>query len=83
MPELKQCEFFLLRYLPDAVKGEFVNIGLVMLHEGSGFAQVRFAREWSRVRCLDPEADIEMLESIESELLREVTEVEGGGRGAC
>jgi len=73
MADLKQCEFFLLRYVPDAVKGEFVNVGVVLLEQGNGdgaFTGVRFTRDWRRVRCLDPEADIELLESYEAELLR-------------
>ena len=44
MAELKQCEFFLLRYVPDAVKDEFVNIGVVLMEPGeerSGFARAR------------------------------------------
>ena len=31
MKERRQCEFFLLRYVPDAVKDEFVNVGVVLL----------------------------------------------------
>ena len=31
MPDLRKCEFFLLRYVPDAVKDEFVNIGVLVL----------------------------------------------------
>ena len=34
MAELKQCEFYLLRYVPDAVKDEFVNLGVVLLETG-------------------------------------------------
>jgi Protein of unknown function (DUF3037) len=71
MPDKRQLEFFLLRYVPDAVKDEFVNIGVVMTEpgaNGSGFADVRFTRDWRRVRCLDPEADIEMLEALEFEI---------------
>jgi len=71
MAERKQLEFFLLRYVPDAVKDEFVNIGLVMVEPGAkdgGFAEVRFTRDWGRVRCLDPEADIEMLGALEREI---------------
>ena len=30
MPERKQCEFQLIRYVPDPVKNEFVNIGVVL-----------------------------------------------------
>ena len=29
-----QCEFFLIRYVPDAVKGEFANIGVVLREAG-------------------------------------------------
>jgi Protein of unknown function (DUF3037) len=71
MADLKQFEFFLLRYVPDAVKGEFVNIGLVMMEAadaGPGFADVRFTRDWRRVRCLDPQADVEMLEAVERDI---------------
>jgi|SRR5579863_263957 len=71
MAERKQLEFFLLRYVPDAVKDEFVNIGVVMMEpgaNGSGFAEVRFTRDWRRVRCLDPQADVEMLEAIERDI---------------
>ena len=71
MAERKQLEFFLLRYVPDAVKDEFVNIGVVMVEPGAnggGFAEVRFTRDWRRVRCLDPQADVEMLESLEREI---------------
>jgi len=71
MADYRQCEFFLLRYVPDVVKGEFVNLGVVLLEEGeNGFTDVRFLRDWRRVRGLDPEADIDLLESYEAELRR-------------
>jgi hypothetical protein len=71
MAERKQLEFFLLRYVPDAVKDEFVNIGVVMVEPGAnggGFAEVRFTRDWRRVRCLDPQADVEMLAALERDI---------------
>ena len=91
MAEYRQCEFHLLRYVPDAVKDEFVNLGVVLLETGedpalppkeggrtghpapnSGqlFTDVRFTRDWRRVRCLDPEVDVELLEGFEGELRR-------------
>ena len=64
-----QCEFFLVRYVPDAVKNEFVNIGVVLREAGRPeTARVRFTRDWSRVRCVDPEADTGMLEALENEV---------------
>ncbi len=75
MAERRQLEFFLLRYVPDAVKDEFVNLGVVLLErEGSGFAGVRFTRDWGRVRCLDPTADLEMLAALESEVRSRLAE---------
>jgi hypothetical protein len=71
MAAKRNLEFFLLRYVPDAVKDEFVNIGLVMIEpgaNGAGFADVRFTRDWRRVRCLDPQADVEMLAALEREI---------------
>jgi hypothetical protein len=66
-----QCEFFLVRYVPDPVKGEFVNIGVVLREAGSAAvadARVRFTRDWSRVRCVDADADVGLLEALEGEI---------------
>src|SRR3974390_1313387 len=124
MAEYRQCEFYLLRYVPDAVKDEFVNLGVVLLerdptlspadaadkggapqkqlsvvsgqlsdqensylsqkkgHEGRSaelFTDVRFTRDWRRVRCLDPEVDVELLESFEGEMRRVLQSRAGGG----
>jgi hypothetical protein len=70
------CEFFLIRYVPDVVKGEFVNIGVLLREAGGGApgtrtsdsAVVRFTRDWSRVRCMDADADIGLLEALEGEI---------------
>jgi Protein of unknown function (DUF3037) len=68
MAERKQCEFQLVRYVPDPVKNEFVNIGVVLRGSEGGQSIVRFTRDWSRVRCLDPDADTQMLEALEIEV---------------
>ena len=72
MKERLPCEFFLIRYVPDVVKGEFANIGVLLREAGSrsddGSAVVRFTRDWSRVRCMDADADIGLLEALEGEI---------------
>lgn len=68
MPDRKQCEFFLVRYVPDPVKNEFVNIGVLLREAANSETVVRFTREWARVRCLDPDADVTLLEALESEI---------------
>jgi hypothetical protein len=66
MAERKQCEFQLIRYVPDPIKNEFVNIGVVL--RAGEQSVLRFTRDWARVRCLDPDADTEMLEALEIEV---------------
>jgi hypothetical protein len=73
MPPRLQCEFSLIRYVPDVVKGEFTNIGVVLREVGAAQATVKFTRDWARVRCMDPEADIELLESLENEIAQRLT----------
>ena len=66
----RECEFFLLQYVPDPVRNEFVHVGVVLREMGGPVASVKFTSDWRRVRCLDPEADTGMLEGLESELRR-------------
>jgi hypothetical protein len=76
----RQCEFHLLRYVPDRVRNEYVHIGVILREQGSKqAARIQFTRDWRRVRCLDPDADTGLLESMESELRRRFeAEPEGG-----
>src|SRR5580698_8516313 len=53
----RACEFQLLKYVPDPVRNEYVHIGVILREQGSPGAEVRFTRDWRRVRCLDPDAD--------------------------
>jgi hypothetical protein len=66
--ERRRCEFRLVRYVPDAVRNECVHIGVILRDPESDRTEVRFTRDWRRVRCLDPEADTALLEGMESEL---------------
>lgn len=92
MTARRECEFYLLRYVPDPVRNEFVSVGVILREQLGGGAgpekaapapvSIRFTSDWRRVRCLDPDADIGMLEGLESELRRrfqeEAESVSGG-----
>jgi Protein of unknown function (DUF3037) len=78
MAEGRQLEFFLLRYVPHAVRQEFVNIGVLMVEAGANgavFTDVRFAKDWRRVRSLDPQADVDVIEALLKEIRAEVGEI--------
>ncbi len=83
----RRCEFQLLRYVPDAVRNEYVHIGVILREQATtddsgmvetGKVELRFTRDWRRVRCLDPDADTALLEGMESELRRRLEEDPGG-----
>lgn len=66
--QVTQCDFLLMRYVPDPIKNESVNIGVLLFGRENAYAGVRFTRDWSRVRCLDPQADLETLEALEKDI---------------
>ncbi len=75
MGERRQLEFFLLRYVPDAVKGEFVNFGLMAMENGTNGSElidVRFMKDWGRVLCLEPQADVDLRAGLQREIRQEI-----------
>jgi hypothetical protein len=80
----RQCEFFLVRYVADRMKGEFVNIGVLLREtakldgQTSGPIVVRFTKDWRRVRCMDPDVDIEMLKALEADLEHRLSDDDQG-----
>jgi hypothetical protein len=75
----KQCDFYLVRYVPDPVRNEFVNIG-VLLRDAELPEQitVNFTKDWARVRCIDPDVDVAMFESLESEFRQRFANQDSG-----
>ena len=75
MAEKRKLDFFLLRYVPDAVKEEFVNFGLVTIGNGVNgdeLIDVRFTKDRSRILCLDPGADLDVLNALQKEIQQEI-----------
>ena len=80
LPQRRECQFRLLRYVPNAVRNEYVHIGVILEEQGAPErTEVRFTRDWRRVRCLDADADTALLEGMESELRRRLLEKSAGG----
>lgn len=80
MGELKRFEFFVLRYVPDAVKEEFINLGLVLSEcgaSGKGYSDVRFTTDWWRVQCLDSQVDTELLQTLEADIRYQLQNMDG------
>ncbi|MFQ5779112.1 MAG: DUF3037 domain-containing protein [Terriglobia bacterium] len=65
----RACEFTLLRYVPNIVRGEFVNIGVLLYDpaEKRLFAP-RLLENFRRVRRLHPWADLDVLVALERQI---------------
>ena len=67
-----ECEFQLIRYAPNLMRDEYVQVGVLLWElngdDGQRQMELRLTRDWRRLRCLDPEADTAALEGMESEL---------------
>ena len=68
MAEKRQLELYLLRFLPHALRDDFVTVGLLLLESDGGFAEVRFTRDWKMLQCVAPDVELEWFEMVESEI---------------
>jgi len=68
----RRLEFFTVRYVPDRLKAEFVNLGIVIFAPTKTveFCAVHFIENWSRVEALDADADIPALRSLVGNLTK-------------
>ena len=65
MPEQRSnCEFFLVYYVPSALRETRVAIGLVLFEESGRLVGQRFRQDWRAVRCLDPQVDVNLLSQV-------------------
>jgi hypothetical protein len=66
---MRQYSFSIIRYVPDMVREEFINIGVLICDlSGARPPMVRLTRNWTRLRSLAPDADVETLQALEQDL---------------
>lgn len=68
MAEKRQLELYLLRFLPHALRDDFVTVGLLLLESDGGFAEVQFTRDWKMLQCVAPDVELEWFEMVENEI---------------
>ena len=68
MADEGQLELYLLRFLPHALRDDFVTVGLLLMESDGGFAEVRFTRDWKMLQCVAPDVELEWFELVESEI---------------
>jgi Protein of unknown function (DUF3037) len=68
MAEKRQLELYLLRFLPHALRDDFVTVGLSLLESDGGFAEVRFTHDSRMLQCVAPDVELEWFTVVENEI---------------
>src|SRR6266852_1892921 len=67
----RACAYRILRYTPNLVRDEWVNIGVLLFDPGTGERRLRLIEEqdeYNRVRRLHPQADENLLRALRDDL---------------
>ena len=79
---MRQCEYFLVEYVPSALQNSRAPIGVILLEETGRLVRYGLTRNWRTLRCLDPSADSAILEALPAHfdaLVGESASEPGGG----
>jgi hypothetical protein len=79
--KLKECSYFLVRYVPDVAREEFVNIGLFLHSPEEEFLDCLFTDDMQRVRRFHPHADMELLRELQPYFEQQIQEHESDLEG--
>ncbi len=74
--ELKPCSFFLVRYVPDPVRDEGLNIGLFLYSPQEEYLDCIFTDDFRRIRSFHPQADVDLLHDLAQHFQNEIRERE-------
>lgn len=65
---------YCLRYYPNLVTGEFVNVGVALVSKETGWWDARVTSDLPDITCLYPTAQVRALESVLSRIARRLSE---------
>jgi hypothetical protein len=68
MTKMRNFDLYMLRYMPYALRDDFVTIGFVLIEEDCWFSDLRMTRDWRNLQCIDPDIDLERFELVETEI---------------
>ena len=81
---LQACAYRILRYTPNLVRDEWVNIGVLLLDPANGRLKARVIEEeaeFARVRRLHPNADVNILRALKDDFAAQIAEHESNAAG--
>lgn len=73
---LTECAYFLVQYVPDLVRGEFMNIGLLLHCAQDHYLGCLFSDDYHRIKRFHPQADLEFLRELRQDFEQQIDEHE-------
>jgi hypothetical protein len=75
--KLRECSYFLVRYVPDALREEFLNIGVFLHSPAENFLDCLFTDDIRRIKRFHPQADTGLLRELQAYFEDQIKEHEG------
>jgi Protein of unknown function (DUF3037) len=72
--KFKECSLYLVQYVPDVVRGEFLNIGLFLFSPEENYLGCLFTDDFRRVKRFHPQADLEFLRELQQDFEQQIDE---------
>jgi hypothetical protein len=70
----KQCSLYVVQYVPDAVRGEFLNIGVFLFSPRENYLGCLFTDDFRRIKRFHPQADLEFLRELQQDFEQQIDE---------
>ena len=72
--QLKECSVFLVHYVPDVVRGEYLNVGLFLYSPQENYLGCLFTDDFRRVKRFHPQADLDFLRELQQDFEQQIEE---------
>src|SRR5690348_1646473 len=70
----KECSLYVVQYVPDTVRGEFLNIGVFLFSPQENYLGCLFTDDFRRVKRFHPQADLEFLRELQQDFEQQIDE---------
>ena len=68
----KECSLYLVQYVPDAIRGECLNIGLFLFSPSENYLGCLFTDDFRRIKRFHPQADLEFLRELQQDFEQQI-----------
>lgn len=75
--KFRECWLYLVQYVPDAIRGECLNIGLLLYSPEENYLGCLFTDDFRRIKRFHPNADLEFLRELQQDFEQQIEEHSG------